>query len=89
MCILWTPAYTPGDGQTSWVYSSNPVLHLCIGCYITVNKPVLLLCLLPQYVVVDVLSKKKEPLLPPPHTRSEERIHKEYNSDLDERTYFV
>jgi hypothetical protein len=23
---MWTPAYTPGDGQTSWVYSSNPVL---------------------------------------------------------------
>jgi hypothetical protein len=38
---LWTPAYTPGDGQTSWVYSSNLVLHLYIGCYVTVNKPVL------------------------------------------------
>jgi hypothetical protein len=25
---LWTPAYTPGDGQTSRVYSNNPVLHL-------------------------------------------------------------
>jgi hypothetical protein len=24
---LWTPAYTPGDGQTSWVYSSNPGLY--------------------------------------------------------------
>jgi hypothetical protein len=23
---LWTPAYTPGDGQTSRVYSNNPVL---------------------------------------------------------------
>jgi hypothetical protein len=48
---LWTPAYTPGDGQTSWVYSTNPVLHLCISCYVTVNKPVLSylsLCLLPQ-----------------------------------------
>jgi hypothetical protein len=48
---LWTPAYTPGDAQTSWVYSSNPVLHLYISCYVTVNKPVLsylLLCLLPQ-----------------------------------------
>jgi hypothetical protein len=48
---LWTPAYTPGNGQTSWVYSSNPVLHLYISCYLTVNKPVLsylLLCLLPQ-----------------------------------------
>ncbi len=31
--ILWTPAYTPGDGQTSWVYSTNPVLHLYISCY--------------------------------------------------------
>jgi hypothetical protein len=48
---LWTPVYTPGDVQTSWVYSSNPVLHLYISCYLTVNKPVLsytLLCLLPQ-----------------------------------------
>jgi hypothetical protein len=48
---LWTPAYTPGNGQTSWVYSSNPVLHLYISCYLTVNQPVLsylLLCLLPQ-----------------------------------------
>jgi hypothetical protein len=35
---LWTPAYTPGDGQTSWVYSTNPVLHLYISCYVTVNK---------------------------------------------------
>jgi hypothetical protein len=24
---LWTLAYTPGDGQTSWVNSDNPVLH--------------------------------------------------------------
>jgi hypothetical protein len=51
---LWTPAYTPGDGQTSWVYSSNPVLHLYISCYLTVNKPVLsclLLCLLPQPIL--------------------------------------
>ncbi len=49
---LWTPAYTPGDGQTSWVYSNNPVLHLYISCYVTVNKPVLWypsLRLLPQY----------------------------------------
>jgi hypothetical protein len=38
--LLWTPAYTPGDGQTSWVYSNNPVLHLYISCYVTVNKPV-------------------------------------------------
>ncbi len=48
---LWAPAYTPGDGQTSWVYSSNPVLHLYRSCYLTVNKPVLsylLLCLLPH-----------------------------------------
>jgi hypothetical protein len=48
---LWTPAYTPGDGQTSWVYSTNSVLHLYISCYVTVNKPVLsylLLCLLLQ-----------------------------------------
>ncbi len=29
---LWTPAYTPGDGQTNWVYSTNPVLHLYISC---------------------------------------------------------
>ncbi len=45
------PAYTPGTSQTSLVYSSNPVLHLFISCYVTVNKPVLsylLLCLLPQ-----------------------------------------
>ncbi len=38
---LWTPAYTPGDSQTSRVYSNNPVLHLYISCYVTVNKPVL------------------------------------------------
>ncbi len=34
-----------------WVYSTNPVLHLYISCYVTVNKPVLSylsLCLLPQ-----------------------------------------
>ncbi len=51
---MWTPAYTPGDGQTSWVYSTNPVLHLYRSCYVTVNKPVLsylLLCLLPQRCV--------------------------------------
>jgi hypothetical protein len=53
--LLWTPSYPPGDGQTSWVYSTNPVLHLYllyISCYLTVNKPVLsdlLLCLLPHY----------------------------------------
>jgi hypothetical protein len=51
--FLWTPAYTPGDGQTSWVYSTIPVLHLYISCYVpTVNKPVLsylLLCLLLHY----------------------------------------
>jgi hypothetical protein len=44
--------YTPGDGQTSWVYSNNPVLHLYISCYVTVNKPVLSylsLRLLPQF----------------------------------------
>jgi hypothetical protein len=48
---LWTPAYTPGEGQTSWVSSNNPVLHLYISCYVTVNKPVqsyLSLRLLPQ-----------------------------------------
>jgi hypothetical protein len=39
--VLLTPAYTPGDGQTSWVYSSNPLLHLYISCYVTVNKPLL------------------------------------------------
>jgi hypothetical protein len=40
---LWTPAYTPGDGQTrtSRVYSNNPVLHLYISCNVTVNKLVL------------------------------------------------
>jgi hypothetical protein len=27
---LWTPAYIPGDGQTSLVYSNNPELHLCV-----------------------------------------------------------
>jgi hypothetical protein len=63
--MTWTPAYTPGDGQTSWVYSTNPVLHLYmyISCYVTVNKPVLsylLLCLLlhsgdPDQVVPFVL----------------------------------
>jgi hypothetical protein len=50
---LWTPAYTPGDNQMSWVYSTNPVLHLYIGCYVTLNKLVLsylLLCLLLQCV---------------------------------------
>ncbi len=49
---MWTPAYTPGDRKTSQVYSNNPVLHLYISCYVTVNKPVLsylLLCLLPQW----------------------------------------
>ncbi len=49
---LWTPAYTPGDGQTSWVYPSIPVLHLYISCYLSDNKPVLsylLLCLLPLW----------------------------------------
>ncbi len=35
---LWTPAYTPGDGHASWVSSNNPVLHLYISCYVTVNK---------------------------------------------------
>jgi hypothetical protein len=48
---LWTPAYTPGFSKTSWVYCNNPVLHLYISCYVTVNKPVrsyLLLRLLPQ-----------------------------------------
>ncbi len=29
------------DGQTGWMYSSNPVQFLCISCYVTVNKPVL------------------------------------------------
>ncbi len=52
MCTVWTPAYTPGDGQTSWVYSTNTVLPLYISCYVTVNKPVLSylsLCLLLQW----------------------------------------
>ncbi len=46
------PGYTPGDGQTSRVYSKNPVLHLYTSCYVTVNKPVLsylLLHFLPQW----------------------------------------
>ncbi len=50
--ILWTPAYTPGDGQTSRVYFNNSVLHLYVNFYVTVNKPVLsylLLRLLPQW----------------------------------------
>jgi hypothetical protein len=50
---LWTPAYTPSDNQTSRVYSNNPVLHLYISCYVTVNKLVLLylsLHLLPQSI---------------------------------------
>jgi hypothetical protein len=48
----WIPAFTPGSGQTSRVYSNNPVLLLYISCYVTVNKPVLSylsLCLLPQW----------------------------------------
>jgi hypothetical protein len=52
--VLRTPAYTPGDVQTSWVYSNNPILHLYISCYVTVDKPVLsylLLRLLPQPVL--------------------------------------
>ncbi len=43
-----------GDGQTSWVYSNNPELHLYINCFVTVKKPVLsylLLCLLPHFFV--------------------------------------
>ncbi len=32
---LWTRAYTPGNGQTSWVYSTNPVLHQYISCFVT------------------------------------------------------
>ncbi len=42
----------PGDGQTSRVYSNNPVLHLYLSCYVTVSKPVLSylsLRLLPQW----------------------------------------
>jgi hypothetical protein len=49
---LWTPPFSPGDGQTNQVYSNNPVLHLYISCYVTVNKPVLSylsLRLLPRY----------------------------------------
>jgi hypothetical protein len=30
---MWTPGYSPGDGQTSQVYSNTPVLHLYISCY--------------------------------------------------------
>ncbi len=48
---LWTSAYTIGDSQTSGVYFNNPVLHLYISCYVTVNKLVLsylLLRLLPH-----------------------------------------
>jgi hypothetical protein len=54
---LWTPVYTPGDVQTSWVYSTNPVLHLYISCYVTVNKPVLSylsLCLLLQTLGISL-----------------------------------
>jgi hypothetical protein len=51
---LWTPAYTPGDGQTSQVYSNNPVLHLYISCYVTVNKPVL------SYLSLRLLPQAKE-----------------------------
>jgi hypothetical protein len=49
---LWTPADTPGDGQTSWVDSSNPVLHPYISCYVTVNKPVL------SYLLMRLLPHK-------------------------------
>jgi hypothetical protein len=51
--LLWTPAYTPSDGQTSGVHSTNPVLHPYRSCYVTVNKPVLSylsLCLLLHYL---------------------------------------
>ncbi len=38
---LWRAAYAPGDGQTSPAYSSNPVQHLYISCYVIANKLVL------------------------------------------------
>jgi hypothetical protein len=51
---LWTPAYTPGDSQTSWVYSSNPVLHLYRSCYVTVKKPKIPLVVLASTVVAPI-----------------------------------
>ncbi len=33
-----TPAYTPGDSQTSRVYSNNPVLHLYISYFYNVFR---------------------------------------------------
>jgi hypothetical protein len=48
---LWRAANTPGECQTSRLYSNNPVLDLYIICDVTVNKPVLSylpLRLLPQ-----------------------------------------
>jgi hypothetical protein len=50
----WKPAYAPGDSQTSRVYSNNPVLHLYISCFVTVNKPVLL------YLLLRLLPKSKD-----------------------------
>ncbi len=48
---LWTPAYTPGDGQTSRVYSNNPVMHLYISCYVNAY---LLLRLLPHACIFSL-----------------------------------
>jgi hypothetical protein len=52
MYSLWTPAYTPIDHLTSWVYSTTFVQYLYISCYLSDNKPVLsylLSRLLPQW----------------------------------------
>ncbi len=48
---LRTPAYTPTDRLTSWVFSTTFVQYLYISCYLSDNKPVLsylLSRLLPQ-----------------------------------------
>jgi hypothetical protein len=41
MYSLWTPAYTPTDHLTSWVYSTTFVQYMYISCYLSDNKPVL------------------------------------------------
>jgi hypothetical protein len=54
---LWRAIYTPGDHQTSRVYSTTLVQYLYISCYLFSNKPVLLyllLRLLPQCCVHSV-----------------------------------
>ncbi len=54
---LRTPAYTPGDGQTSWVYSTNPVLHLYIHkllCNCQKTSAVVPLAVPPSTVVTPI-----------------------------------